>query len=54
VRERHGVQVVLMRSPSEPDAARRVREPGSTDRVGEGDTLVVAGPKEAVDALMHL
>jgi CIC family chloride channel protein len=54
VRERYGVQVVLMRSPGEGDPSRRVRVPGSTDKVGEGDTLVVAGPKEAVDALVHL
>ena len=54
VRERHGVQVVLIRTVSEPDAARRVRVPGSADRVGAGDTLVVAGPKDAVDALQHL
>jgi len=54
VRERHGVQVVLIRSASEPDAARRVRVPGSADRVGAGDTLVVAGPKDAVDVLQQL
>jgi uncharacterized protein with PhoU and TrkA domain len=54
VRERYGVQVVLIRSASEPDASRRVRVPGSTDRVREGDTLVVAGPKESVDALQQL
>jgi len=54
VREHLGVQVVLIRSASEPDAARRVRVPGSADRVCEGDTLVVAGPKDAVDALQHI
>ena len=54
VRVRHGVQVVLIRSPLESDPARRVRVPSSTDRVREGDALVVAGPKEAVDALQHL
>ncbi|MBW2371548.1 MAG: chloride channel protein [Deltaproteobacteria bacterium] len=53
VRVRHGVQVVLIRSPLEPDPARRVRVPSSTDRIREGDTLIVAGPKEAVDALLH-
>ena len=32
----------------------RVRVPDSTERVREGDTLVVAGPKPAVDALQQL
>jgi CIC family chloride channel protein len=54
VRSRHGVQVVLIRSASDPDPARRVRVPTSTERVREGDTLVVAGPKPAVDALQQL
>jgi CIC family chloride channel protein len=54
VRERHGVQVVLIRSPSDGNAGRRVRVPGSLDRVQEGDRLVVAGPKEAVEALAQL
>jgi CIC family chloride channel protein len=54
VRERHGVQVVLIRSPGDPDVERRVRVPTSTERVREGDALVVAGPKEAVDALQHV
>jgi len=53
-RSRHGVQVVLIRSASDPDPARRVRVPTSTERVREGDTLVVAGPKPAVDALQQL
>jgi len=54
VRVRHGVQVVLIRSPQEPDATRRVRVPSSTDRVREGDRLILAGPKEAVEALRAL
>jgi CIC family chloride channel protein len=54
VRVRHGVQVVLIRSPLEPDPSLRVRVPSSTDRVREGDALIVAGPKDAVDALLHL
>jgi len=54
VRVRHGVQVVLIRSPQEPDPSRRVRVPSSTDRVREGDRLILAGPKEAVDALQAL
>jgi CIC family chloride channel protein len=54
VRERHGVQVVLIRSPGDPDPARRVRVPDSTEQVREGDTLVVAGPKPAVDALQAI
>jgi CIC family chloride channel protein len=53
VRSRHGVQVVLIRTPSAVDSAQRVRVPTSTECVREGDTLVVTGPKEAVDALMH-
>jgi CIC family chloride channel protein len=51
VRVRHGVQVVLVRSPHEADATRRVRVPSSNDRIRPGDLLVVAGPKDAVDAL---
>jgi CIC family chloride channel protein len=54
VRARHGVHVVLVRSLAHPDPALRVRVPSSTDRLQEGDTLVVAGTKEAVDALMNL
>jgi uncharacterized protein with PhoU and TrkA domain len=54
VRERHGVQVVLLRSAADPDPARRVRVPTGAERVREGDTLVVAGPKQAVDALQQL
>jgi uncharacterized protein with PhoU and TrkA domain len=50
---RHGVQVVLIRSASDPDPARRVRVPTSTERIREGDTLVVAGSKRAVDALLQ-
>ncbi len=53
VRVRHGVQVVLIRSPLESDPAQRVRVPSSTDRIREGDTLIVAGPKEEVEALGH-
>jgi CIC family chloride channel protein len=51
VRVRHGVQVILLRSPAEADPAHRVRVPSATDRVRPGDTLVVAGRKDAVDAL---
>lgn len=54
VRVRHGVQVVLVRSPSEEDPARRVRVPTPTDRIHAGDVLVVAGTKDAVDALHSL
>jgi CIC family chloride channel protein len=53
VRVRHGVQVVLIRSPLEPDPDRRVRVPSSTDRIQEGDTLIVAGPKAEVESLLH-
>jgi Trk K+ transport system NAD-binding subunit len=44
---------VLIRSPLETDPALRVRVPSSTDRIREGDTLIVAGAKDAVDALLH-
>jgi len=53
VRVRHGVQVVLIRSPLERDPALRVRVPSSTDRIREGDALIVAGAKDAVDALLN-
>jgi CIC family chloride channel protein len=54
VRARHGVHVVLIRSPSTPGAQRRVRVPSSTERVRAGDVLVVTGPKQAVEALQDL
>lgn len=53
VRSLHGVQVVLIRTPSAADPMRRVRVPTPTERVREGDTLLVTGPKEAVEALLH-
>jgi CIC family chloride channel protein len=51
---RHGIHVVLIRTASDPDPARRVRVPTPTERIREGDTLVVAGPKKAVDALLQV
>jgi uncharacterized protein with PhoU and TrkA domain len=53
VRAHHGVQVVLIRTPSGADPTLRVRVPTSTERVREGDTLLVVGPKEAVEALRY-
>jgi len=47
------VQVVLIRTPSAADPTRRVRVPTPTERVREGDTLLVTGPKDAVEALLH-
>jgi CIC family chloride channel protein len=54
LRERHGVHVVLVRRPGDPDPQRRVRVPASDERLREGDTIVVTGAKHAVEALLHL
>jgi len=51
LRARYGVQAVLIRSPMGSDAARRMRVPSPTDRLAAGDVLILAGPKEAVEAL---
>ena len=50
LRAQHGVQVLLLRSPTE-DGGRTVRVPGPLDIVKAGDRLVVAGPKDAVDTI---
>ena len=52
-RERNGT-IGRLRTPSDPDPARRVRVPTSSERIREGDTLVVAGSKKAVDALLQV
>lgn len=54
VREHLGVQVVLLRSPLREGARPRIVVPGSDDRIQEGDELIVAGPKDAVEALETL
>ena len=50
LRAQHGVQVLLLRSPTE-DGGRTIRVPGPHDQVAAGDRLVVAGPKDAVDTI---
>jgi CIC family chloride channel protein len=46
-----GVQVVLLRKRSPDDARPAVRVPTADDTIGEGDRLVVAGTKAAVESL---
>jgi uncharacterized protein with PhoU and TrkA domain len=53
VRAQHGVQVVLIRTPSAADPLQRVRVPTPSERIREGDVLLVTGPKEAVEELLH-
>ncbi len=50
LRAQHGVQVLLLRTPSE-DGGRTIRVPGPHDVVAAGDRLVLAGPKDAVDTI---
>jgi CIC family chloride channel protein len=55
IRERTGVQVLLVRSHgSDEDGRRTVRVASATQRFGEGDTLVVAGTQEGIDRLETL
>jgi CIC family chloride channel protein len=48
--QRTGVQVVLLRKRS-PDGGRRVEVPTAEHRIDEGDRLVVAGKRAAVESL---
>ena len=50
IRKRTGVQVLLIRSPGQtPDEAHQVQVPGPSNRLDEGQTLIVAGTKEGLD-----
>jgi uncharacterized protein with PhoU and TrkA domain len=51
LRKRAGIQVLLIRSRG---SKRAIRVPGPEDRIGAGDHLVLAGPREAVDNLGRL
>jgi Trk K+ transport system NAD-binding subunit len=46
-----GVQVVLLRKRRSEPGQPQVRVPTASDRIDEGDRLVVAGTKNAVEAL---
>ncbi|MCP5042091.1 MAG: hypothetical protein GY944_13760, partial [bacterium] len=51
LRERTGVQVLLLRRARKLSSrAKEVQVPGADDMLGEGDTLVVAGKWEALEA----
>lgn len=50
LRERVGVQVLLVRSRA-PDGGTQLRVPHGDDVLVEGDTVIVAGTKEALDML---
>ncbi len=55
IRERTGVQVLLVRTRGDGTAqGRAVRVAGAVERFEEGDTLVVAGTREGLDALAQL
>jgi CIC family chloride channel protein len=46
-----GVQVILLRKRSADGARREVQVPSADDRIEEGDRLVVAGTKAAVESI---
>jgi CIC family chloride channel protein len=50
----YGAQVVFIRSRLGEDAGSKIRVPSSRDRILEGDALLLAGEKEAVDRLEEL
>ena len=47
----YGAQVVLLRKRVADDGAPSIRVPNADDRIDEGDRLVVAGTKNAVESL---
>ncbi len=51
VRAKTGVHIVLLRKRGKGDGAREVHGPTADDRIEEGDRLVVAGGKAAVESL---
>jgi CIC family chloride channel protein len=53
LRTRAGVQVLIIRSPLSEEGASAIRVPDPDARIEWGDKLVVAGPKQAVDALAN-
>jgi CIC family chloride channel protein len=46
-----GVQIILLRKRARPGEGSQVRVPTAGDRLDEGDRLVVAGAKNAVEAM---
>ena len=51
LRTRAGVQVLMIRGPATRGGRGAIRVPGPSDRLQEGDRLVVAGPKAAMEAV---
>ena len=51
IRPRFGVQVVFVRSSAGSDGTRHLVVPHADTQINEGDTLIVAGSKEAADRL---
>ncbi len=54
VRVRYGVQVIFIRTRESPDGTSNLNVPTAESRVRAMDTLLVAGPKQAADALQTL
>jgi trk system potassium uptake protein TrkA len=52
VRARHGIQVIFVKHLEEGEVRLLVPQPDH--RVATGDTLIVAGPREAADALAYM
>ena len=51
LRTKAGVQVLIIRSATAKPGDPSIRIPGPNARIGPGEKLVVAGPKDAVDSL---
>jgi len=54
IRARFGVQVVFLRRPGTDGAPPRLLVPTASDRIGQEDSLIIAGPKAAADGLKAL
>ena len=54
LRARYGVQVIFIRTRESPDGTSNLNVPTAESRVRAMDTLLVAGPKQAADALQML
>ncbi len=54
LRPRFGVQVIFVRSRQDETGNRRLDVPHPDTEIREGDTLIIAGTKQAADDLQHL
>ncbi|MDP3938699.1 MAG: chloride channel protein [Deltaproteobacteria bacterium] len=54
VRVEYGVQVIFIRNQTGSKGGSRTRVPSSSDRIREGDTLLLAGPTAAVERIASM